>query len=545
MLKISSRYLEENFFVKLNRQNKQYRKINFTNFNTLSWIRGIYNSNLFDTFERDVEINVLRDLTEGRAFPHWINYKISKKAIDDNCNLDFKDYYRKNLIYFNFINMLVEDIAMQCPVMENFDPRQELTDKEIKYLKGELEDLDWVQTSIDIVKELELKGDSFYQIYYDEEDKKHKFTKLKSENMVDIIVEEEDTKYIYRNRRVVKSLDLEKSIYIRRDVEDIIIFTNGYYVEYLDVMNLDITSAKSKNIVYNTKEMGNMLPIIHIRGKDKREDSEFSKIPSVDYIDPNLDTNTVITDVRTSNRNAGSPRYVVINGELDLEKSVLDAGGLIHIDTPDRLKEFSSKNLPETNVKSFEITNSLSSLNKELVMYLDFLYRIVGLIPPTLQEKMSSSDSSKAIAQFRTKQEVKNKFYMTSIKKAFSEFFALMLKDMNKRSKRDKVFLQIPKILVTSSIYDNLLLVAQEMSLGISTLKDYLKEQGYSEKQIDEIMKNQKEVLENNVIGKNTESDTTQNNNSKSKTDDILKNSKIDKDDSTKVDNKMKQNKKG
>ena len=537
-MKISSRYLEENFFVRLNRDNRQYRKVNFTNFNTLNWIRGIYNNTLFDTFERDVEINVLKDLTEGRAFTHWLNYKISKKAIDENCNLDYKDYYQKNLIYFNFINMLVEDIAMQCPVMENFDPRQDLTDKEIKYLKEELENLDWVQTSIDIVKELELKGDSFYQIYYDNKEKKHKFTKLKSENMIDIIVDKDDIKYIYRNKRIVKSLDLEKSIYIRKDVEDIIIFTNGYYVEYLDVTNLDITSAESKNIVYNTKEMGDMLPIIHIRGKEKRDDSEFSKIPSVDYIDPNLDTNTVITDVRTSNRNAGSPRYVVINGELDLDKSVLDAGGLIHIDTPDRLKEFSSKNLPETNVKSFEITNSLASLNKELVMYLDFLYRIVGLIPPTLQEKMSSSDSSKAIAQFRTKQEVKNKFYMTSIKKAFSEFFALILKDLNKKSKKEKVFLQIPKILVTSSIYDNLLLVAQEMSLGISTLKDYLKEQGYSEKQIKDIMDNQKEVLENNVIEKNTE------NSMKNNTDDVLKNSKIDKDDSTKVDNKMKQNNK-
>ena len=540
MFIISSRYLEENFFVRLNRDNKQYRKINFTNFNTLNWIRGIYSNTLFDTFERDVEINVLRDLTEGRAFTHWLNYKISKKAIDENCNLDYKDYYQKNLIYFNFINMLVEDIAMQCPVMENFDPRQDLNDKEIKYLKEELENLDWVQTSVDIVKELELKGDSFYQIYYDSIEKKHKFTKLKSENMIDIIVDKDDIKYIYRNKRIVKALDLEKSTYIRKDVEDIIIFTNRYYVEYLDVTNLDITSAESKNIVYNTKEMGDMLPIIHIRGKEKREDSEFSKIPSVDYIDPNLDTNTVITDVRTSNRNAGSPRYVVINGELDLDKSVLDAGGLIHIDTPDRLKEFSSKNLPETSVKSFEITNSLSSLNKELTMYLDFLYRIVGLIPPTLQEKMSSSDSSKAIAQFRTKQEVKNKFYMTSIKKAFSEFFALILKDLNKKSKKEKVFLQIPKILVTSSIYDNLLLVAQEMSLGISTLKDYLKEQGYSEKQIKDIMDNQKEVLENSVIEKNTE------NNTKDNTDDVLKNSKVDTDDSTKVDNKMKQsNKKG
>ena len=62
--------------------------------------------------------------------------------------------------------MLVEDIAMQCPVIDNFDPIQELKDKEIKYLKEELEDIDWISISIDTIKELELKGDCFYQIYF-------------------------------------------------------------------------------------------------------------------------------------------------------------------------------------------------------------------------------------------------------------------------------------------------------------------------------------------------------------------------------------------
>ena len=286
--------------------------------------------------------------------------------------------------------------------------------------------------------------------------------------------------------------------------------------------------------------MGNMLPIIHISGKYKREDSEFSEIPSVDYIDPTFDTNTVITDIRSSNRNAGSPRWVVINGNLDLDRSVLDAGGIIHIDTPDSLKNFHSNYLPETNVKSFEITNSLSSLSKELIFYLDFLYRTVGLIPPTLQEKMSGSDSSKVLAQFRTKQEVKNKYYMSSIKKGFCEFFALLLKDLDKRSKRDKIFLQIPKILVTSSVYDNLLLVAQEIGLGLTTMKDYLKEQGFSEKQIEEIMNNQKDILENSTVETVSNSTSTQTVLSND-TDIIDENSTVDtKLDNSGVDNRFK-----
>ena len=534
---VSSRYLEENLFTNNKNTGKYGYKHNLVvnGFKNLGWVTKLNDQTLFDTTKRDIEINVINDLISGRAFEHWFKYKISKKA-QDNCNIDYKDQYQKSFIYINFIKMLVEDIAMQCPVMDNFDPIQELKDKEIKYLKEELEDIDWISVSIDTIKELELKGDCFYQIYYDDTLKKHRFTKLKSENMLDIIIEENNVKYIYKNKRVVKSLDIEKSVYTRREVEDLIIFTNGYYVEYLDVTNLDINSHREKRVVMNTKEMGNMLPIIHISGKYKREDSEFSEIPSIDYIDPTFDTNTVITDIRSSNRNAGSPRWVVINGELDLDRSVLDAGGIIHIETPDRLKGFHSRLLPETNVKSFEITNSLSSLSKELIFYLDFLYRIVGLIPPTLQEKMSGSDSSKAIAQFRTKQEVKNKYYMSSIKKGFCDFFALLLKDFSKKSKREKVFLQIPKILVTSNVYDNLLLVAQEIGLGLTTMKDYLKTQGYSEEQISEIMENQKEVLENSQLETETVDTNTNNMNATEK-------SEIDtKIPSSGVDNRFKKN---
>lgn len=532
--------MQENFLLPISNSNKyrSYQRINLVGFNNLSWVTKLNSNGMFNNINRDIEINVIDDLINGRSFEHWFRYKITKKA-QDNCDIDYRDNFKKAFVYINFIKTLVEDIAMQCPVMDNFDPKQELSDKEIKYLKEELDDIDWISVSIDTIKELELKGDCFYQIYYDEELKKHRFIKLKTENMLDIIVEDDSIKYIYKNIRTVKTLDIEKSIYTRKEVEDLIIFTNGYFVEYLDVTDLDITSAKNKNIVMNTKEMGNMLPIIHISGKYKREDSEFSEIPSVDYIDPTLDTNTIITDIRSSNRNAGSPRWVVINGDLDLDRSVLDPGGIVHIETPEKLKGFHSRLLPETSVKSFEITNSLSSLNKELVFYMDFLYRIVGLIPPTLQEKMSSSDSSKAIAQFRTKQEVKNKYYMTSIKKGFASFFGLLLKDNNKRSKKEKVFLQIPKILVTANVYDNLLLVAQEIGLGLTTMQDYLKEQGYSEKQIKDIMDNQKKVLENSQINKgNTDVKKIESNSSNSKANTTAK---IDtKNQSSGVDNRFK-----
>ena len=482
---------------------------------------------MFNNYRREVELNVVEDLIQGRVFEHWLNFLVSDKLRE--CELDYKDYFKKTLIYQNLMNVLVEDISMQCPVMETFDPRQDLSEKDIDYLKKELEHLDWVSTSIDIVKDLETKGDVFFQIYYDEKDGKHKFNKLESENMLDIIDNGKDpVKYIYRNERMVKSLDLDIVTYFRKKTEDLIIFTEGYYVIYRDTINLDLSSTEDKEIVLNSKEMGDMVPIIHLRGKKKRKYSEFSEIPCVSYIDSVLYTTTINTDIRTSNRSSGSPRMVVVNGELDFERSVLDAGGIIHIDTPEKLKEFSNTYLPETNVKYFEITNSLSSLRQEFISHLDYLYRVIGLIPPTLQEKMSTSDSSKAIAQFRTKQETKNKYYLNTIRKGFSKFFGLLLRDNNKKSKFKEVYLEIPEILVTSSVYDNLLLTAQKMSLGVNTLKDYLKEQGYSEKQIEDLMENQKEVMENLQI----DVDTSE-----------IEGTKVNEVESTGVDNRFKQNK--
>lgn len=494
---------------------------------------------MYDVTKKEIEINVIKDFLNGRILEHWFKFVISEDV--NKCGFDLEDIYRKSLVYINLMSNIVEDISTMCPIMNTFDSRQNLSSKEIKYLKDELDELEWDSLSIDIVKELETKGDCFYYIYFDTEVKKHRLKKLKTENMVDIIKEHYNDEgeyvprhYIYRDRKKVRSLDKANKI-IDNFMDDIIVFTEGYCKRFKNVVNFNLSNAEYE-LILNTPEMGNMIPIIHIKGKEKREDSEFSKIPCVDYIDPILYISTIHTDIRSANRNAGSPRMVVMNGDLDLERSVLDAGGVIHINTPKDIIQLSSRFLPNSEVKYFEITNSLSSMKQELEHHLDSLYRIAGLIPPSLQVRMSTSDSSKAIAQFRTKQETKNKFYMTSIKNSFAEFFALLLKDNSKKNKkRDKVYLQLPKILVTSSVYDELLLTAQEMSLGIITLKDYLKERGYTEEQINSIMKNAREVLENSNL------DTSKTNTSINVENEIEENSNMN-DNTNGVDNRLKKN---
>ena len=175
---------------------------------------------------------------------------------------------------------------------------------------------------------------------------------------------------------------------------------------------------------------------------------------------------------------------------------------------------------------------------------MDSLYRIVGLIPPTLQSRMSTSDSSKAIAQFRTKQEVKNKTYMKSIRNSFAEFFALLLRDKGGKSKkRSKVYLEVPKLLVTSGVYDELLLNAQEVSMGLTTVIDILKSKGYTDKQINSILDNRKRVLESetiveeNSLGKPTVKKKSDNSELKL---DISDTKTLDNDNKVGIDNRMK-----
>ena len=71
-------------------------------------------------------------------------------------------------------------------------------------------------------------------------------------------------------------------------------------------------------------------------------------------------------------------------------------------------------------------------------------------------------------------------------------------------------------------------------------MKDYLKTQGYSEVQINEIMENQKEILENSQI--ETETTTNNTNNTETETETIEKeDTKVEtKLDNSGVDNRFK-----
>ena len=143
---------------------------------------------------------------------------------------------------------------------------------------------------------------------------------------------------------------------------------------------------------------------------------------------------------------------------------------------------------------------------------------------------MSSSDSSKAIAQFRIKQEVKNKKYMQNVRDSFSSFFMLKLKENFKKVKVENGYLEIPKLSTTTSAFDKNLLIAQEMGMGMTTINNELQKQGLNEQEIKKHLENvTNEVYQASGKDVSVTQSVSQDNNNLSSTE------------VTQVDNKVKQ----
>lgn len=467
-------------------------------------------------FFRFIELNVVNDFLIGNVFEHYKKFFL--KDTEVKCVGDVEDIHRKMLVYLNYMKIVTEDIALMCPVPDTFDITQGLTTTQLSYLTKLLKYLEWQQEFSSIVRELEIKGDVFYQIY--EENGIHRYEKLDTLKMKEIYYEKnKPSHYIYEFEDYINKFDANLGKMDTEVVLKKVIFTEGGYYLFDGI-------EETPKFFRNSELMGDMIPIIHIKSIEQREDSYFSKVPASEYIDPILYLMVIDTDRRATNRQAGFPRIFVVNGEID-DNSSFDAGGVVYVNS---LKDYTTAVQPEIMIKSIEITNSLSSLKQELEYVSDWLHRAVGLIPPTLQVRMSSSDSSKAIAQFRIKQEVKNKKYMQNVRDSFSSFFMLKLKENFKKVKVENVYLEIPKLLTTTSAFDKNLLIAQEMGIGMTTINNELQKQGLNEQEIKKHLENvTNEVYQASGKDVSVTQSVSQDNNNLSSTE------------VTQVDNKFKQ----
>ena len=104
------------------------------------------------------------------------------------------------------------------------------------------------------------------------------------------------------------------------------------------------------------------------------------------------------------------------------------------------------------------------------------------------------------------------------------------MKENFKKVKVENVYLEIPKLLTTTSAFDKNLLIAQEMGMGMTTINNELQKQGLNEQEIKKHLENvTNEVYQASGKDVSVTQSVSQDNNNLSSTE------------VTQVDNKVKQ----
>ena len=436
---------------------------------------------------------------QGNVFEWWYQFFVSTPK--ENC-IDTKNTFEKQLIYLDYMTSIVDTISLMCPIPTSFEKSNGLSDSMSKKLIDKLTEMKWKDIFQDIITSIETEGDKFFQICYDSEKKDYYLLSLESKYMVQIKKDKKGNKnlyYKYEKPMVESELDKQSGTFSDIKYTDTYIFTEGGYYFYSG-----LKPSENPTFISNTDLMGNIIPIVHIPSLTaSKEWTGFSNIPAVSYFDTLNVLITADTDRRLINRLAGYPRTYIIDGKINAPTSSLDAGGYVDVRTREDANPndlYNSKRV-QAQVKQLEINNGMSSINEERKDIVDMLFNLAGLMRPKLEERMGASDSSKAIAQFRIKQEAKNKKYLENIREAMSIFFGLIVKNLetstknkyikkssnkNVNSSFKKIYLQVPSIVITTSVFDHISLLTQEMSIGVKSLREALREAGWSNSQISE-----------------------------------------------------------
>lgn len=442
---------------------------------------------------RKMQISVIQDMINGLEAIHAKKrWKLSTSCLDDT------DWY-KMYVSFMYLPKVINELKILAPYMGEFNTKDI---KKIKLLTECLNTIKWNSLFYEIYETLETKGDFFAYWNTQDESKKYGIPILKvlnSERIEDIIKDpytHEVTAITYKETIVEEEVDESTGeVYDKSDREVTWIFKKGK-IRIIDrVRYADSGGYKD---FFNKPEYGDQLRIMHIPSFIDQKD-KFSKIPAVDYIDPCLLLAKIDTNRSVINDHLGFKHPVIVGGQIDQSRSALVPGGSTVVMADGWAMDMAK--MPE--VHFMEINNDLKSIVDEKYDAVSDLYKKACLIREGLEEKLSSSGSSRTVSQLRLGIEQKNKKYYNNIAKAFEQYFYVVLNENGLWNKKDAkpVTFEIPKVLVNNSMFDELLLTTQLRALGLSTLTEELISKGFSKKEIEERM----ELINEELYGANAD----------------------------------------
>ena len=465
-----------------------------------------YNPNKWG--DRKAVIKIIEDLRNGDSFSHF-----KEKFYNPNGILkahDALDEENKKRLYTpkGAVDEVISKLVSFCPILTT----PQTTDEKNAFIKKILNNIQWKTLSTTIYDILESKGDCFLYYYFDETqgdiNKSIPYISvIPTEEISDIVTDDFDrpVAYIWKTKLKKKYFDIEtKSVKEDNPIEVIVAFEKGKVT-----MLKDDTKYIGRGIKLNKKgdldviksvnsqdSISNLFSILHIKSNSV-PNCPFSRIPADKYIDDSLRLDQIESDIRASNRIIGFPKIYITDGKVVAGNN--NIGGMMSIKSDrENVSElegvdiWTSKGLlnrgnPQAQVKDVQIKNDLRSMFKERDDVYDSVHEKAGLTPPSLNVRLSSSDSSKVYQQINRRMEQKIQGYLNNISTAFIPFFESCLKLANLWDESDigYTFL-IPENILRDSAYDTALTNSIMLKSGEETIQSLKKKQGYTDKEVSE-----------------------------------------------------------
>lgn len=439
-----------------------------------------------------------------------------------------QEEWEKMYVSYNYMKKIINELKTLAPYIDTFTTEDEDI---VKFMKKTLEKdyLNWTQLEYEVYETLETKGD-FYMTFFSDEDSKLDGISipkiLLSANMDDVLVNPITKKveaYIYKERVWEESLNESLGTLEDVNMRDVVwIFQKGkvrindpikYSNPKCSDCGMEYDSPISAcscgstdfeigyRIYYDKPEYQDIIRVVHVPSYKKQSD-KFSEIPASQYIDPCLLADKLDMERDIIISHLAFPIPIIIEGYIDGDNSCLIAGGGIVIKANDGLLDLGK--FPE--VKIMEINNELKSLVDAKDDCITDLYKKACLMREGLEEKMAGSDSSRNSSQLRLGIEMKNKKYFTNIAEAFNLYFKVNLYENGLITQEDfesnsKYTFKLPDVFINNSMFEELLLTQQKRAMGKSTLSSEMREEGHSDKEIEE----RKEEVVEELYGKNND----------------------------------------
>ncbi len=278
-----------------------------------------------------------------------------------------------------------------------------------------------------------------------------------------------EKEYLYKaqTETVIRSKDNPmETATLTTDIQ--LLFTKGKTIPYKG------NTIEENSVVYLPQGFEEYLPIIHFQYL-KAENSDYSEIPALDFIDSILRLHRIETDIAETNSKSGSPQIWIKDGDVD-KKSRFGARGIGYVDTTQQALNKGGS----AEIISIEITNGLDSLYKEQESVLNAMFTGANLIPPAMKMLLAKSDSSKVIKYLSTDLVEELRLAYEEI----SEKTKIIWKLLFPHRQDEDISLEVPLDLYNSSLYDK----ATYINSNVLTLRQMYREQGKTEEEINEIM---------------------------------------------------------